>query len=118
MRLATGALLVFEIRLDPNPVMANVEGCTTLEHPLLSLTRLAAEHGRQTGRRFVLAGPYRADKTRYAALLDETPLNRVLDAIACVSGGRWERKGNTCIGTSTRPGCRTLDAVPGAAFPA
>jgi hypothetical protein len=81
--------------VKPNVVVLNSEKRITLHEPSLTLTGLAAALEKQTTRTFVLEKSYRDDRTPYAALLSGTPLNRVLDAIAYVSGGRWERKGRT-----------------------
>lgn len=83
------------IRPDPNVVVLNSEKRINLSSPSLTLPVLAQELQKQTGRRFVIGKPYADDTRPYAVLLHETPLNRVLDASAYVTGGRWDRKGNT-----------------------
>jgi hypothetical protein len=95
MRVAVGDATRPVAKPNPNVVVLKSEKRITLERPKLTMTDLAGELSRQAGRSFVLDKPYCDDKTPYAALLARTPLSRVLDATAYLSGGRWERKGST-----------------------
>ena len=96
-----GACLTFALGEPPKPpaprdrfvVKLRGEKTVNIEKPQLTLSEIAFELSKQTGRKFTLDKKFEADKTPYAILLNKTPLSHVLDATAYLAAAKWERTG-------------------------
>lgn len=81
----------------PNPNVVVLRGVkrVTLNEDAQSISQAAGAMARQTGVKLTLDKRYADDKTRYAFRLKDVPLVNVLDVIACLSGGTWDRSGRS-----------------------